>query len=154
MEDILHGLRSEPYRRADAVRRSHRRRINSHRLSKGLEELDVWYAPPAHENSVRRAILAINANAAFPTDKKRRKDLEMVHKKHTISIYNIDDVTDLPKVKPSSYKVAPVDREVEERCELLKSTYDVISKYTRAMFDKQSETVVWEIAICGYYNGH
>ncbi|CAG4959127.1 unnamed protein product [Parnassius apollo] len=41
LEDILHGLRSEPYRRADAVRRSHRRRINSHRLSKGLEELDV-----------------------------------------------------------------------------------------------------------------
>ncbi|CAH2229887.1 jg8263 [Pararge aegeria aegeria] len=41
LEDILHGLRSEPYRRADAVRRSHRRRINSHRLSKGMEELDV-----------------------------------------------------------------------------------------------------------------
>ncbi|XP_045517192.1 formin-like protein isoform X1 [Pieris brassicae] len=41
LEDILHGLRSEPYRRADAVRRSQRRRINSHRLSKGLEELDV-----------------------------------------------------------------------------------------------------------------
>ncbi|XP_060803180.1 formin-like protein isoform X1 [Amyelois transitella] len=41
LEDILHGLRSEPYRRADAVRRSHRRRINSHRLSKGLEELEV-----------------------------------------------------------------------------------------------------------------
>ncbi|KAL0838572.1 hypothetical protein ABMA28_016671 [Loxostege sticticalis] len=41
LEDILHGLRSEPYRRADAVRRSHRRRINSHRLSKGLDELDV-----------------------------------------------------------------------------------------------------------------
>ncbi|XP_028170439.1 formin-like protein isoform X6 [Ostrinia furnacalis] len=41
LEDILHGLRSEPYRRADAVRRSHRRRINSHRLSKGLDDLDV-----------------------------------------------------------------------------------------------------------------
>ncbi|KPJ07022.1 hypothetical protein RR48_04042 [Papilio machaon] len=67
----------------------------------------------------------------------------MVHNKHAITIYNIeDDVTDLPKVKPSTYKVAPVDREVEDRCELLKSTYDVISKYTRAMFDKQNETVV------------
>lgn len=41
LEDILLSLKSEPYRRADAVRRSHRRRINSHRLSKGLEELDV-----------------------------------------------------------------------------------------------------------------
>lgn len=41
LEDILLGLKSEPYRRADAVRRSHRRRINSHRLSKGLDDLDI-----------------------------------------------------------------------------------------------------------------
>nr|XP_023012528.1 formin-like protein CG32138 [Leptinotarsa decemlineata] len=41
LEDILLGLRSEPYRRADAVRRSQRRRIDNNRLSKTLEELEV-----------------------------------------------------------------------------------------------------------------
>lgn len=86
--------------------------------------------------------------------KKRRKDLEMVHKK-PIAIYNIEDNIDFPtngefctasntgrRAKASTYKVAPTDYEVEERCELIKSTYEVISKYTRAMFDKQNETVV------------
>lgn len=42
LEDILLDLKSEPYRRADAVRRSHRRRIdNNNRLSRTIEELDV-----------------------------------------------------------------------------------------------------------------
>ncbi|XP_073971470.1 formin-like protein isoform X2 [Rhodnius prolixus] len=41
LEDILLGLRSEPYRRADAVRRSQRRRIDSNRLSRTLEELEL-----------------------------------------------------------------------------------------------------------------
>lgn len=41
LEDILLGLKSEPYRRADAVRRSQRRRIDSHRLSRTAEELEV-----------------------------------------------------------------------------------------------------------------
>lgn len=41
LEDILLGLRSEPYRRADAVRRSQRRRIDSNRLSRNLEDLEV-----------------------------------------------------------------------------------------------------------------
>uniref|UniRef100_A0A1L8DMV5 Putative rho gtpase effector bni1 n=1 Tax=Nyssomyia neivai TaxID=330878 RepID=A0A1L8DMV5_9DIPT len=41
LEDILLGLKSEPYRRADAVRRSQRRRIDSHRLSRTMEEMDV-----------------------------------------------------------------------------------------------------------------
>lgn len=41
LEDILLGLKSEPYRRADAVRRSHRRRIDSHRLSKTMDELEL-----------------------------------------------------------------------------------------------------------------
>ncbi|XP_022920232.1 formin-like protein [Onthophagus taurus] len=40
LEDILLGLKSEPYRRADAVRRSQRRRIDNNRLSKTLEELE------------------------------------------------------------------------------------------------------------------
>lgn len=40
LEDILLGLRSEPYRRADAVRRSHRRRIDSNRLSRNLDEIE------------------------------------------------------------------------------------------------------------------
>ncbi|XP_060655028.1 formin-like protein isoform X2 [Drosophila nasuta] len=40
LEDILLGLKSEPYRRADAVRRSQRRRIDNHRLSRTLEEMD------------------------------------------------------------------------------------------------------------------
>lgn len=40
LEDILLGLKSEPYRRADAVRRSQRRRIDSNRLSRTMEELD------------------------------------------------------------------------------------------------------------------
>ncbi|CAK1580603.1 unnamed protein product [Parnassius mnemosyne] len=103
--------------------------------------------------------MSINANGLFPNSdkKKRRKDLEMVHKNQSISIYNIEDnVVDFSlnsgdcfahgntarRAKASSYKVAPTNSEVEERCELLKSTYDVISKYTRAMFDKQNETVV------------
>lgn len=158
LEDILHGLRSEPYRRADAVRRSHRRRINSHRLSKGLEELDVWYELESSEPldfSVQNAVMSINAKCGFfttNTGKKRRKDLEMVHKK-PIAIYNIEDNIDFPVNgeicntgntgrKKSTYKVAPTEYEVEERCELIKSTYEVISKYTRAMFDKQNETVV------------
>ncbi|XP_055372916.1 formin-like protein isoform X2 [Condylostylus longicornis] len=41
LEDILLGLKSEPYRRADAVRRSQRRRIDSNRLSRTMEELEV-----------------------------------------------------------------------------------------------------------------
>ncbi|XP_012227298.1 formin-like protein isoform X2 [Linepithema humile] len=41
LEDILLGLRSEPYRRADAVRRSQRRRIDHHRLSRTAEELEL-----------------------------------------------------------------------------------------------------------------
>lgn len=38
LEDILLGLKSEPYRRADAVRRSQRRRIDSNRYSRTLDE--------------------------------------------------------------------------------------------------------------------
>lgn len=41
LEDILLGLKSEPYRRADAVRRSQRRRIDSNRLSKTMEEIEI-----------------------------------------------------------------------------------------------------------------
>ncbi|CAG9862658.1 unnamed protein product [Phyllotreta striolata] len=41
LEDILLGLKSEPYRRADAVRRSQRRKIDNNRLSKTLEEFEV-----------------------------------------------------------------------------------------------------------------
>ncbi|XP_034249251.1 formin-like protein [Thrips palmi] len=37
LEDILLGLKSEPYRRADAVRRSQRRHIDSNRLSRNME---------------------------------------------------------------------------------------------------------------------
>lgn len=80
----------------------------------------------------------------------------MVHKKQMISIYNIEDnVAVFPndagdshacgntaRKSRSSYRVAPSECEVEERCELIKSTYEVISKYTRAMFEKQNETVV------------
>ncbi|XP_049545138.1 formin-like protein [Anopheles darlingi] len=40
LEDILLGLKNEPYRRADAVRRSQRRRIDSNRLSRTMEEVD------------------------------------------------------------------------------------------------------------------
>lgn len=40
LEDILTGLKNEPYRRADAVRRSLRRRIDN-RLSRTYEEYDV-----------------------------------------------------------------------------------------------------------------
>lgn len=40
LEDILLGLKSEPYRRADAVRRSQRRRIDNNRLSKTMEEME------------------------------------------------------------------------------------------------------------------
>lgn len=77
----------------------------------------------------------------------------MVHTDHTISVYDIDDPIDADftdfhpgntarRPKTSSYRVAPTECEVEDRCELIKSTYEVISKYTRAMFDKQNETVV------------
>lgn len=40
LEDILTGLKNEPYRRADAVRRSLRRRIDN-RLSRTCDEYDV-----------------------------------------------------------------------------------------------------------------
>ncbi|EEB13774.1 conserved hypothetical protein [Pediculus humanus corporis] len=40
LEDILLGLRSEPYRRADAVRRSHRRKIDNNRLSRTMDEIE------------------------------------------------------------------------------------------------------------------
>ncbi|XP_042901544.1 formin-like protein [Parasteatoda tepidariorum] len=40
LEDILLGLKSEPYRRADAVRRSQRRRQENIRLSHTMDELD------------------------------------------------------------------------------------------------------------------
>lgn len=91
---------------------------------------------------MQNAVNSINARC------KRRKDLDMVHKQ-PITIYNIEDnVTEFPESqkdrKKSTYRVAPAptDCEVDERCELIKSTYEVISKYTRAMFDKQNETVV------------
>lgn len=42
LEDILEGLRHEPYRRADALRRSARRRADSNRLSRTIEELELW----------------------------------------------------------------------------------------------------------------
>lgn len=155
LEDILHGLRSEPYRRADAVRRSHRRRINSHRLSKGLEELDVWYElDSSHEleSPVQNAVNSINARCNTDVKKpKRRKDLEMVHKKQSIAIYNIEDnVTEFRAEgarKRNTYRVAPADCDADERCELIKSTYDVISKYTRAMFDTTNETDVWTMCL-------
>lgn len=38
LEDILLGLKSEPYRRADAVRRSQRRRIDSNRFSRNFDD--------------------------------------------------------------------------------------------------------------------
>ena len=41
LEDILLGLKSEPYRRADAVRRSQRRRIDNNRLSRTMEEMEI-----------------------------------------------------------------------------------------------------------------
>ncbi|XP_037031571.1 formin-like protein [Bradysia coprophila] len=41
LEDILLGLKSEPYRRADAVRRSQRRRIDNNRLSRTMEEIEM-----------------------------------------------------------------------------------------------------------------
>lgn len=41
LEDILLGLKSEPYRRADAVRRSQRRRIDNNRLSRTMEEMEM-----------------------------------------------------------------------------------------------------------------
>lgn len=42
LEDILLELKSEPYRRADAVRRSQRRKIDNNRLSKTMEEFELW----------------------------------------------------------------------------------------------------------------
>ena len=45
LEDILLGLKSEPYRRADAVRRSQRRRIDNNRLSRTMEEMEIWIIP-------------------------------------------------------------------------------------------------------------
>lgn len=41
LEEIILGLKNEPYRRADAVRRSHRRRIDSHRMSRTADDVDV-----------------------------------------------------------------------------------------------------------------
>lgn len=41
LEDILIGLKNEPYRRADAVRRSQRRRIDSRCYSRTIEDIDV-----------------------------------------------------------------------------------------------------------------
>ena len=41
LEDILLGLKNEPYRRADAVRRSQRKRTETARLSRAMDELDV-----------------------------------------------------------------------------------------------------------------
>jgi len=41
LEDILLGLKNEPYRRADAVRRSQRKRTETARLSRALDDLDV-----------------------------------------------------------------------------------------------------------------
>lgn len=38
-EDLLVQLKSEPYRRADAVRRSHRKHLDSNRYSRTLDEM-------------------------------------------------------------------------------------------------------------------
>lgn len=43
LEDILLGLKSEPYRRADAVRRSQRRRNNTNRLSRNIDDLEASF---------------------------------------------------------------------------------------------------------------
>lgn len=41
LEDILLGLKNEPYRRADAVRRSQRRKQENVRLSRTMEEMEL-----------------------------------------------------------------------------------------------------------------
>ncbi|CAG7723964.1 unnamed protein product [Allacma fusca] len=41
LEDILSDLKNEPYRRADALRRSQRRKVDATRLSRNFEDLDV-----------------------------------------------------------------------------------------------------------------
>ena len=43
LEDILNGLKSEPYRRADALRRSQRRRNNTNRMSRNIEDLEASF---------------------------------------------------------------------------------------------------------------
>lgn len=40
LEDILTDLKNEPYRRADALRRSQRRKVNE-RLSRNFDDFDV-----------------------------------------------------------------------------------------------------------------
>lgn len=40
LEDILSGLKNEPYKRADAVRRSQRKRNENVRLSRTLDEYE------------------------------------------------------------------------------------------------------------------
>lgn len=40
LEDILIGLKNEPYRRADAVRRSQRKRNENVRLSRTLDDME------------------------------------------------------------------------------------------------------------------
>jgi len=40
LEDILSDLKNEPYRRADALRRSQRRKVNE-RLSRNFEDFEV-----------------------------------------------------------------------------------------------------------------
>jgi hypothetical protein len=40
LEDILSDLKNEPYRRADALRRSQRRKVNE-RLSRNFDDFDV-----------------------------------------------------------------------------------------------------------------
>jgi len=41
LEDILSDLKNEPYRRADALRRSQRRKVNNERLSKNFDDFEV-----------------------------------------------------------------------------------------------------------------
>ena len=41
LEDILSDLKNEPYRRADALRRSQRRKVDATRMSRNFEDLDV-----------------------------------------------------------------------------------------------------------------
>lgn len=40
-EDLLVQLKSEPYRRADAVRRSHRKHLDNNRYSRTFDEMNV-----------------------------------------------------------------------------------------------------------------
>lgn len=75
---------------------------------------------------------------------RRKKNEDFFYQKQSKSAYAMSDLIRESSKTKCGYKVAPANCEVSQdrQCDLIKTTYDVIAKYTKAIFDGESESFV------------